>query len=102
MVAPQTQNPRSPHEEILKIIETIYKIGFPENENIEALKLHVRDLLSFSKRLSHIDQTELNQLEKIFKKIEDQLNNEGKIPVRLYTKFNRALILLENLVRDML
>ncbi len=86
-------------KEALSIAEKIHKIGLPNADNIAHLKQLLYELDKMTLELSSTYHLAVKQMEKIFEKIEAYLEHEGTVPIKMYTTFNKRLILLESTLK---
>ncbi|MBS0605148.1 MAG: hypothetical protein JSS60_08975 [Verrucomicrobia bacterium] len=100
MAVPGGANAATPKAKALKIIEQIEKIGFPSVGNIETLHNLIGELSSHTLHLTPSDQMAIKHLMKTMHRIEDRIKEDGEISVKMYTTFNKHLILLKTSLRN--
>lgn len=83
----------------LEIIEHIERIGFPNKENIATLKKLVADLVAMTPFFTHGDLIAIKQIDKMIHKIDARIQEDGEIPIKMYTQLNKPLFVLKVALR---
>lgn len=92
-------DPSSAKKRVFELIEHIERIGFPNRDNIDTLKNLIGELVTLASHFNNSDRIAIKQLDKTLHKIEARLKEDGDIPIRMYTQFNKPLIILKTALR---
>jgi hypothetical protein len=98
MASSKGSNPYSLKAQTLEILEEIHKIGFPNTDNIETLKTRIGELVALCHQLKPSDQLVIKHLVQAVHRIEHRLEEDGDIPVKMYTTFHKHWLLLKSSV----